>query len=98
MCIRDSFYELKIIHGHGTGVMKKEVWKMLREYKDVKKYWHCLLYTSDAADERSSVDLGGRRIIKKKNKEIIETQKYNPQIQLKHYIRPIVINRYHDSN
>ena len=29
----------------------------------------CLLYTSDAADERSSVDLGGRRIIKKKNTE-----------------------------
>ena len=25
----------------------------------------CLLYTSDAADERSSVDLGGRRIITK---------------------------------
>ena len=33
---------------------------------------HCLLYTSDAADERSSVDLGGRRIIKKKinNQEV----------------------------
>ena len=30
---------------------------------------NCLLYTSDAADERSSVDLGGRRIIKKKNCE-----------------------------
>ena len=29
----------------------------------------CLLYTSDAADERSSVDLGGRRIIKKNTKE-----------------------------
>ena len=28
----------------------------------------CLLYTSDAADERSSVDLGGRRILKKKKK------------------------------
>src|SRR5678815_246096 len=27
--------------------------------------FRCLLYTSDAADERSSVDLGGRRIIKK---------------------------------
>ena len=27
----------------------------------------CLLYTSDAADERPRVDLGGRRIIKKKN-------------------------------
>ena len=25
----------------------------------------CLLYTSDAADDRISVDLGGRRIIKK---------------------------------
>ena len=32
----------------------------------------CLLYTSDAADERSSVDLGGRRIIKKK-KHIVNT-------------------------
>ena len=32
----------------------------------------CLLYTSDAADERSSVDLGGRRIIKKKNKKHID--------------------------
>ena len=33
----------------------------------------CLLYTSDAADERSSVDLGGRRIIKKK-KNIVMTR------------------------
>eukprot|EP00658_Telonema_sp_P-2_P072382 TRINITY_DN61521_c0_g1_i1.p1 TRINITY_DN61521_c0_g1~~TRINITY_DN61521_c0_g1_i1.p1 ORF type:complete len:125 (+),score=29.41 TRINITY_DN61521_c0_g1_i1:166-540(+) len=29
----------------------------------------CLLYTSDAADEEDSVDLGGRRIIKKKKKD-----------------------------
>ncbi len=29
----------------------------------------CLLYTSDAADETVSVDLGGRRIIKKKKKK-----------------------------
>ena len=34
---------------------------------DKKSDLSCLLYTSDAADERSSVDLGGRRIIKKKN-------------------------------
>ena len=33
------------------------------------KYLPCLLYTSDAADERSSVDLGGRRIIKKKKQK-----------------------------
>ena len=34
----------------------------------VFQFHYCLLYTSDAADERSSVDLGGRRIIKKKTK------------------------------
>ena len=35
----------------------------------------CLLYTSDAADERSSVDLGGRRIItKKKNNKGTKTE------------------------
>ena len=38
------------------------VFRMIRRLDDC-----CLLYTSDAADERSSVDLGGRRIIKKKN-------------------------------
>ena len=32
----------------------------------VAQAYSCLLYTSDAADERSSVDLGGRRILKKK--------------------------------
>ena len=35
----------------------------------------CLLYTSDAADERSSVDLGGRRIIKKKTDTSIERKR-----------------------
>ena len=29
-------------------------------------YLPCLLYTSDAADDMQCVDLGGRRIIKKK--------------------------------
>eukprot|EP00656_Telonema_subtile_P055883 TRINITY_DN8795_c0_g1_i3.p1 TRINITY_DN8795_c0_g1~~TRINITY_DN8795_c0_g1_i3.p1 ORF type:complete len:125 (+),score=38.35 TRINITY_DN8795_c0_g1_i3:476-850(+) len=28
----------------------------------------CLLYTSDAADEEDSVDLGGRRLVKKKKR------------------------------
>jgi len=36
----NNLYELKIIHGVGTGVMKKEVRKMLNEYKDIKKIWH----------------------------------------------------------
>lgn len=36
----NNAYELKIIHGVGTGVMKNEVKKMLRQYKDVKEFWH----------------------------------------------------------
>ena len=36
----------------------------------------CLLYTSDAADERSSVDLGGRRIIKKKREIEMRSDKH----------------------
>ena len=38
--------------------------------------WRCLLYTSDAADERSSVDLGGRRIIKKKKNTVNEEHEH----------------------
>ena len=41
--------------GSGKGLLDRGAWQE-----------GCLLYTSDAADERSSVDLGGRRIIKKK--------------------------------
>ena len=46
---------------------KVDVW-IGQEDKQVHR---CLLYTSDAADERSSVDLGGRRIIKKKIRQTI---------------------------
>ena len=49
--------------------------------------WTCLLYTSDAADERSSVDLGGRRIIKKKKKEAVQVSQI--RILKKHYIQQI---------
>ena len=35
----------------------------------MKNVYDCLLYTSDAADDLLCVDLGGRRIIKKKNKQ-----------------------------
>ncbi len=36
----NNAYELKIIHGVGTGVMKNEVKKMLKQYKDVREIWH----------------------------------------------------------
>ena len=48
----------------------------------------CLLYTSDAADERSSVDLGGRRIIKKKKRRTKRTR---------HPIRHTIIATDHDT-
>ena len=48
--------------------------------------WACLLYTSDAADERSSVDLGGRRIItKKKNKKNKNKKKKKKTVLDPHY-------------
>ena len=40
--------------------------KEAESHEALQQLEDCLLYTSDAADERSSVDLGGRRIIKKK--------------------------------
>eukprot|EP00658_Telonema_sp_P-2_P026714 TRINITY_DN20811_c0_g1_i1.p1 TRINITY_DN20811_c0_g1~~TRINITY_DN20811_c0_g1_i1.p1 ORF type:complete len:311 (-),score=61.02 TRINITY_DN20811_c0_g1_i1:41-973(-) len=42
----------------------------------------CLLYTSDAADEEDSVDLGGRRIIKKKKESMIIDQIKNSEIKV----------------
>src|SRR5665648_1305033 len=39
--------------------------------KEILQINPCLLYTSDAADEEDSVDLGGRRIIKKKKNKTI---------------------------
>ena len=44
---------------------------LLRQPELARTDERCLLYTSDAADERSSVDLGGRRIIKKKKPQHI---------------------------
>src|SRR5665648_1220485 len=57
-----------------------EIGYKIADYETLVKWWSnevknssvtlyiCLLYTSDAADEEDSVDLGGRRIIKKKKK------------------------------
>ena len=50
-----------LITGAGSGIGEATTLLFARSGASV-----CFLYTSDAADERSSVDLGGRRIIKKK--------------------------------
>ena len=65
MCIRDSIY----LHPFDQALVARNL--LMLRYADnfvicCRRKSDCLLYTSDAADERSSVDLGGRRIIKKK--------------------------------
>src|SRR5665648_1301951 len=54
----------KVVHGGIQSTLLDEIagWVVY------VKCGTCLLYTSDAADEEDSVDLGGRRIIKKKKK------------------------------
>ena len=67
MCIRDS--SNTIAPPVVAGVIKVlEILSASTDRRDKLEKNTCLLYTSDAADERSSVDLGGRRIIKKKNR------------------------------
>ena len=58
--------------GHGA----YGIWTAAQEYfsKTPDQLSFCLLYTSAAADERSSVDLGGRGIIKKKTNTTHNTQ------------------------
>ena len=67
MCIRDSIST----NNNDDKVLEGLVYDLVNENNSnpekANKRCDCLLYTSDAADERSSVDLGGRRIIKKNN-------------------------------
>ena len=67
MCIRDS-YDYWREPGSAYLVMRYLRGGNLKAALDGAPWEPCLLYTSDAADERSSVDLGGRRIIKKKTR------------------------------
>ena len=82
MCIRDSFYTVRVNRLWPIDVSDLAAFIQLaariidlflrrinRVRADATFLTNCLLYTSDAADERSSVDLGGRRIIKKQNKK-----------------------------
>ena len=75
MCIRDSNYGFEFT-SDGERRYHGEITMLGMSVQGVQVELHriCLLYTSDAADERSSVDLGGRRIIKKKNREERESK------------------------
>ena len=86
MCIRDSLWAFneesvaRAIHASAipviSGVGHETDFTIADFAADLRA---CLLYTSDAADERSSVDLGGRRIIKKKTNK---TTRYRDTSQL----------------
>ena len=69
MCIRDSFTGLPR-HVDRRSELREFRINRRRTIGNDDQIGFCLLYTSDAADERSSVDLGGRRIIKKKNTQV----------------------------
>ena len=66
MCIRDSLNALAQRIFGAIYKVRRSPWQQLANFWLEELPQICLLYTSDAADERSSVDLGGRRIIKKK--------------------------------
>ena len=65
MCIRDRVLGLEQVRQAGFRSQERAA-GVDSVHQIVALHRRCLLYTSDAADERSSVDLGGRRIIKKK--------------------------------
>ena len=69
MCIRDRDYSYSAYKNKPQILGREKEFSQMLEVISKVENNNCLLYTSDAADERSSVDLGGRRIIKKKNKE-----------------------------
>ena len=35
-----SASQLKILHGKGSGILRKVLWSKAKEYKDIKKIWH----------------------------------------------------------
>ena len=71
MCIRDR-QEKEFERVGGNETLKVDVRIIAASNVDLReRVRNCLLYTSDAADERSSVDLGGRRIIKKKKRVVL---------------------------
>ena len=66
MCIRDrpEADGLRDFYKNVVGWTTMDI--SMGDYNDYCMVSPCLLYTSDAADDLLCVDLGGRRIIKKK--------------------------------
>ena len=80
MCIRDSNYTGRYQAVEKLGLEQAIVAVRMVQWNETLVHEDCLLYTSDAADERSSVDLGGRRIIKKKKKDQVAVSGHDHKI------------------
>ena len=68
MCIRDSEQAVRAGGHYGSGTKPLQLFRG-GDYGAARGDYICLLYTSDAADDLLCVDLGGRRILKKKKKQ-----------------------------
>ena len=70
MCIRDRAEEGRAVRCQRI-YMDRIAYTPELQAEASALYAYCLLYTSDAADDLLCVDLGGRRIIKKKKEDNI---------------------------
>ena len=75
MCIRDSHHHIEAQQRLAVAAQARVTQRIRPLHVVHGDIDVCLLYTSDAADERSSVDLGGRRIIKKQKRRHISARR-----------------------
>ena len=90
MCIRDRYFQIGEWRRAGN-VFNNALERVGENFRTARGLAEialregkiCLLYTSDASGERYSVDLGGRRIIKKKKgsqpTHIYQNRRYTQQ-------------------
>ena len=76
MCIRDSFRTLTVRANESAEAVSRAYAALERVQGNIAGVKACLLYTSDAADDLLCVDLGGRRIIKKKTTQYYSIRRY----------------------
>ena len=69
MCIRDSRLTQAVAGGDEDHILEARLGVDGEHHAGRAEVGTCLLYTSDAADDLLCVDLGGRRIIKKKKND-----------------------------
>ena len=64
--LKNTQEQWRNLRGSEISMIFQDSGAMMNPTRKIGAVFTCLLYTSDAADEEDSVDLGGRRIIKKK--------------------------------